>query len=68
MHLVTAQSDESIFRAKAQMHQERIEAGLCPACEPIRILDEFGFCSNPFCAFAAFAGPCSPNTITDPRR
>ena len=65
---------ESIQRAKAAMHAERIAAGLCPVCEPNQLLDEFGCCPNPFCLFAAFAqaapqrNPFAPSTATDPRR
>ena len=64
------QTDDSVLRAKAAMHAERIKGGFCPVCEPIRRLDDFGYCSNLFCMFAAFASPhpSGPGLIDDPRR
>ena len=47
---------ESISRALTAMRLERIAAGLCPLCEPARVLCEItGACTNPYCILADFA-------------
>ena len=63
------QTQASRDRAQADMYAERINAGLCPICEPVQVVDDFGFCPKPSCPFAAFALPLrSPSSQTDPRR
>jgi len=62
------QTAESVQRALHAMYTERIRAGLCPLCEPVQLLDDFGHCANPFCLFAAFAQPLAVSSVNDPRR
>jgi hypothetical protein len=57
---------ESIERARTAMYLERIAHDFCPACEPVRSLDQFGYCPNLACRFSEFG---SPSPIPgDPRR
>ena len=62
-------TQESKRRALAAMYAERIEAGICPICDPAQLLDDLtGACSNPYCYFAAFARPLAVSSPGDPRR
>lgn len=43
---------KTAFIAKLHMMIERINADFCPVCEPARVLDHAGACTNPGCAFS----------------